>query len=379
MGETPKKIVGNNCFLCSFPLIPAGRVRVFGKSSVDISGLIESAVEIDVSAFSSSDPFVCTKCYKRLLRFEKIKTNLRTVQEEIKEDYKKGELRTKRLRRDSESDASIVSIESSTVQQRCTAAKSLKFANLPTTCTSSAFTPLQSDGERSVLSEGREDHSSQDSVTLEIPQTPSNEGLFISPPPPSLHLTSTPIALPSMTEPYKSTAVKIAIHYPSKTVKKCLAPEYEAIGKALVYGPPQRIASAVMKCKALTTHVVQSVLRLVSNEVCGLCSRSKPSLLRKCDKDNLVNFTFQSVCEEWKDRAPIFYSFLMTCSSVQLPREKLWLPSVAIAGSVLLKQRNSQMNATASVLGVLVKTGSMEVRISILNFDQVYFYLTELK
>ena len=74
--------------------------------------------------FSPSDPFVCTKCYKRLLRFEKIKTNLRTVQEEIKEDYKKGELRTKRLRRDSELDASIVSIESSTVQQRCTAAKS---------------------------------------------------------------------------------------------------------------------------------------------------------------------------------------------------------------------------------------------------------------
>ncbi|KAK3753107.1 hypothetical protein QZH41_020581, partial [Actinostola sp. cb2023] len=38
-----------------------------------------------------------------------------------------------------------------------------------------------------------------------------------------------------------------------------------------------------------------------------------------------------------------------------------WLPSVAIAGSVLLKQRDSKMNATASIIGVLLKTKSMEL------------------
>ena len=37
------------------------------------------------------------------------------------------------------------------------------------------------------------------------------------------------------------------------------------------------------------------------------------------------------------------------------------LPSAVVAGSVLLKQRNQEMNATASVLGVLLKTGSIEV------------------
>ena len=237
-------------------------------------------------------------------------------------------------------------------------AKSLKFQNFPTTSTSSVDF-LEKDGEMS--SEGSAGHSGQGaSLTQEIPET-----LFTSPPPPTLHLTSTPVtanlSLHSslQAEPYRSSAVKLSIFYPSKTVNKCLASEYEAIGKALIYGPPQRIANAVVKCKSLTKHVVQSVHRLLSNEVCGLCSRSNPSLLRKCDRESLVNFSFQSVCEEWKNRAPIFYSFLMTC--VQLTREELWLPSVAIAGSVLLKQRNPQMNATASVLGVLLKTGSMEV------------------
>ena len=118
-------------------MIPSGRVRVFGKSSVCISGLIEEAVEIDVSLFLSTDPFVCSNCYKRLIRFKKIKKNLQSIQEEMKEDYKKGVLRTKRLRRDSaESDVSIAaSSDNSTVQR--SAAKSLTFQNFPTTSTSS--------------------------------------------------------------------------------------------------------------------------------------------------------------------------------------------------------------------------------------------------
>ena len=159
-------------------------------------------------------------------------------------------------------------------------------------------------------------------------------------------------------------AVKISIQYRSKPLNKRLPSDYESIGKALVYGPPERIAKAVVKCKLLTKRVLQSVLRLLSSEVCGLCSRSNPSLLRKCDKDDLIKLDFQSLCEEWKGRAPIFYSFLMTCCSVQLSRDESWFPSMAVAGSVLLKQRNSQMNALASVLGILIKTRSIEVRIS---------------
>ena len=92
MEETQKKIVGNNCFSCSFPSIPQARIRVSGKSSVDIAHLIECAVEIDLSVFSSSDPLACNRYYKRLLRFEKAKTNLRSLQEEVKETLRKEQI-----------------------------------------------------------------------------------------------------------------------------------------------------------------------------------------------------------------------------------------------------------------------------------------------
>ena len=53
----------------------------------------------------------------------------------------------------------------------------------------------------------------------------------------------------------------------------------------------------------------------------------------------------------------------MTCciSGHSRDQEVKWLPSAVVAGSVLLKQRYQEMNATASVLGVLLKTGSIEV------------------
>ena len=110
---------------------------------MDIAHLIECAVEIDLSVFSSSDPFVCNRCYKGLPRFEKAKTNQPSLQEEIKEDFKKGASKTKRLHQNSgENDGDMeninLPIEPSTalqVQQQ-SAEKSLKFEQFLTTFTS---------------------------------------------------------------------------------------------------------------------------------------------------------------------------------------------------------------------------------------------------
>ena len=89
--ETPKKIVGSKliCFLCGYPLNKE-RVRIFGKSSVDIQSLIKAAIDVDVTVFSSSEIFICTaNCYRRLIRFEKISNNLCNLKKEIKKDYDK--------------------------------------------------------------------------------------------------------------------------------------------------------------------------------------------------------------------------------------------------------------------------------------------------
>ncbi|KAK3748334.1 hypothetical protein QZH41_016897, partial [Actinostola sp. cb2023] len=147
-----------------------------------------------------------------------------------------------------------------------------------------------------------------------------------------LNLTSTPIRIPrpenSRVNP--ASCVKLSVHYDSKTVNKTLPKEYELLGKALAHGPPQRIAKAILNYLTLKKLVIEKVLRLVCSEASDLCSRKEPSLLRKTGKSDIVNFSFQSLCEEWKTKAPIFYAFLRT---VARSKNATWLPSVAVAVS----------------------------------------------
>ena len=266
MEKTPKKIVQSDlvCFLCAFSPNKE-KFRVFGKSAVDILGLIKSAV------FSLRELFVCNAYYKKLIRFEKMASNLRALQWELKDNYKKRGLRTKRLRKESTTQEALTDpIEQSLLttwtflSSSSTATKSLKF---PTTSTSS------------------------------FGQEPAKDSDFsFNTCPPALFLTSTPVAkvkAPSVHVPSKSvdtaptlTSVKVVTQYPSKPVNQTLAKEYEAIGKALAYGPPHRLAKVVTKNKELIKLVVHNMMKLLSNEVSALCSRKDPSLLRKCGKQS---------------------------------------------------------------------------------------------
>ena len=115
-----------------------------------------------------------------------------------------------------------------------------------------------------------------------------------------------------------------------------------------------------MNCPTVRIHVVSSVIKAVSKEVSGLGGKSRPSLLRKTSKEDLQNFDLQKLCEEWQERAPIFYAFLLNTAS-RTNRKGTWFGSVALAGSTLLNQRNREMNATAAAMGILLKSEAAEV------------------
>ncbi|XP_078368340.1 uncharacterized protein LOC144652200 [Oculina patagonica] len=274
-------------------LTSGGRVKIFGKSAVDVPRLIEAAIGENLQKYRNcgSELFVCnSKCYRRLQRFEKAEKNLKSIKEEI----------------------------------------SVFFGN---------------------------------PVAWSSPQYSGDDLLrhaFSAP-----LLTSTPVSKSNQskaTETATETAVKLSIVYPSKPVNKTLTREYEALGKGL----PSRIATAVMKCAPLTNLVIAKVLRLLKTEVGDLCSKKNPSLLRNCTQEALTNFDFEGLCNEWKKRAPIFYSFLLTaCTTGPSQNTTTWLPSMAVAGSILLKQRNPHMNATASIMSLVLKTKSVEVSIAL--------------
>ena len=188
---------------------------------------------------------------------------------------------------------------------------------------------------------------------------------------PVVMLTSTPLAgkvathanSPNAESQERDTSVHLTVKYPSKPVHKELKDDYAAIGKAIVHGSPQRIARAVLKNEKLKKCIVEKVLQLMALQLNGLCSRRQPSMLRANTKEGITQFEFKKLCLEWKERAPIFYAFLMTCASTKKQNNPEWLSSVSVAGSILLKQRNPHMNGCAAVLGILLKSNSLEVRL----------------
>ena len=120
--------------------------------------------------------------------------------------------------------------------------------------------------------------------------------------------------------------VPIFRSYSYRTVSKTVDYTYNTLGKALLYGPLSRVAIYIYgsyemprEMQPVRKVVTQKVLDIVSREVSDLCFRKKLStVLRKTGKDDLMKFSLEQLC-----------------------------------GSVLLKQRNGEMSATAYVLGIL--------------------------
>ena len=107
--ETPKKVVeaADRCFIYATVVAKKEKLYIFGKSSIDFRGIINSALNVNVRNYLASDQlFICrAQCYQRLTKFKRALDNLK------KANKAKGEKanvhRTKRLRRQEEVEEDI--------------------------------------------------------------------------------------------------------------------------------------------------------------------------------------------------------------------------------------------------------------------------------
>ena len=374
VNETPKKIPwgGECCVLCwtNFS-VTKEKINIFGKSALDISSLILRATKVDLSIYVEHEKLaICrTKCYNRLTRYKNAVRKVVEIEEEIKREFDGDiSLRVTRLAKD----------QSSAPEAK----KSLSFGDARSSVLRSTPTPKLK--TPSKIAPCAIESSIISPIALEV----FSHSLILSPAPQNFvkqafgsfsgdrMYTSTPLrnykeetqmqhrielSLPESGD--KETKVHLTVEYASKTIRKELKDDYAVLGKAVVHGSPQRIARAVLKNEKLKKFIIEKVLQLMALQVNGLCSRKHPSLLRAATKEGLAEFDLKKLCFEWKERAPIFYAFLMTCASSKGNNNPEWFPSVSVAGSILLKQRNSHMSCCASIMGIMLKSSSLEAHV----------------
>ena len=103
MDERPKKLTRSDefCFLCKDTFsLPKSKIRVLGKSAVDIPSLILRATKVDVNVYVERERFyICrTKCYNRLVRLQNALRKVEEIQQEIQQVFQSDEsVRVKRL------------------------------------------------------------------------------------------------------------------------------------------------------------------------------------------------------------------------------------------------------------------------------------------
>ena len=357
--ETPKKVTSaeGDCFLCK-DKIPSlkEKVKIFGKSELEIGALIHRSLGVDLSVYVGSENLaICRLCYNMLNAYSKALKRINQIVDGIKQKFENnGPLRIKRLSKDLAKPPEVkksLSFDSNLSGEISRESP----VNPPLKVYASAFTKLPPVFGFSAISP---------IAPLSIFRAPTcssreSSGIVGRPLASSTPKGSLEISERSNTE----TKVYLSVEYPSKPVRKELKDDFAVLGKAIVSGFEQRIAKAILKNVTLKKIVVEKVLQLMTSQINGICSRKQPSMLRANTKEEIVNFDFEKLCLEWKERAPIFYAFLMTCATTtRKENAPQWLPSIAVAGSILLKQRNSHMNGSATVLGILIKSRSLEVR-----------------
>ena len=350
--ETKEKSIVNSCFTCKGEEIDKNkRTRLFGKSKThDFVGILRETAKIDLDIYSDKcgpTSFLCRNCVNKLKRLDEANKSVSELNKYFRNLFNGRELTQNNEPKRRLHDTSFEVTEITR--------KSLKFDEQDDPL-------LDSDSASGI---------EQKDVTLIVTQ-PFIPTATVQPGQASQALTSNidlcPIFMstPKKAQVNKKTdesRVTISVKYPSKVKNKNIVGDFAKIVKAILHQNPTGIANVVVKSKQLREKVVDRLLRLIKTEIDDLCSVKNPSILRGTTKEKLLEFSLEKVCDEWAERAPMFHSFLRACCSKSrgTAKDLEWSPAMAVAGSVLLKQRNKHMNALASIIGLTIKTKSLEV------------------
>ena len=105
-GETPKKVTSaeGDCFLCK-DKIPSlkEKVKIFGKSELQIGALIHRSLGVDLGVYVGSENLaICRLCYNMLNAYNKALKKVNQIVDGIKQKFESNRpLRINRLSKDS--------------------------------------------------------------------------------------------------------------------------------------------------------------------------------------------------------------------------------------------------------------------------------------
>ena len=162
----------------------------------------------------------------------------------------------------------------------------------------------------------------------------------------------------------QATIVSVTVQWKSRTSSRILPHDLQSIGKMLCRGTYTQVARAAWRCTKIREHIILLFLKEINRECANMCSKKNPSILRKINKEDIVNFSLTKFEDELRKRTPLLRSVLMAASICKSSLERsylYWMPAVCMASSICLKNRSPHMTVVQLLNTIFIQHSGLMV------------------
>ena len=184
----------------------------------------------------------------------------------------------------------------------------------------------------------------------------------------------------------KDTKVEVTVNWRSRSKNRSLPSDLIPLGTMLCRGTYKQIASAAWKHQQIKSNIIAKFLNEIEKECRLVCMRGSekrdttPSILRQTKKEDILQFTFDKLKDELKQKSPLLWS-VMKAASTSKPKsvteQMPWVRAACMAISVCLKCRHPHMTALQLLISIIIQHSGIMVS-CLLHFFLAFFKLKSI-
>ena len=133
------------------------------------------------------------------------------------------------------------------------------------------------------------------------------------------------------------------------------------LANALETRMPSVIVATMYNMPSLKLQFKARLLQDLDECCTELCKRKNPSVLRKNQYPNMVDFNWDALFEELRSRCPILLDVLATVASSKKKHDVI--PPLGLCYGILLQQRNHELSLIQRINTILLSEGNAKKQV----------------
>jgi hypothetical protein len=163
---------------------------------------------------------------------------------------------------------------------------------------------------------------------------------------------------------------KVSVNYKNGVRSKVVTdPVVQAAVKCIANSRNEKAIARALYAGNFKHHFHELVNETIASEAQKLCSSVDKSCLQHKEAKDVIDIDWGKIILEWQSRAPVFKSFLTSATVNRRSNNdhpERCDPFIAMAGSILLYNRNPAMSLVQQAVGLVLDHGGVTKEVTLL-------------